>query len=95
MAFLKVTIDDETVIDGDTGTWIEQPPEFIAKQMDAALKSDVKPSPWMRALMLVVAETAMTDTATAVDVKTWDEGWSLTTNYDVKYSVKRALEAVE
>jgi len=95
MAALKVTIDNETVIDGDTGTWVAQPPEFIAKQMDAALNSDVKPSPWMRALMLVIAETAMTDTATGVEIKTWDEGWSLTTNYAVKYSVKRALEAVE
>jgi hypothetical protein len=33
MAYIKVTIDGETVLDGESGTWEAKTPDFIAKQM--------------------------------------------------------------
>jgi cytochrome c553 len=85
MSYITINIDGETVMDGDTGKWQQQPPEFIAKQLKAMQDGSTKPSPWMRALMLVVAEAAMTDTYTSVDVTTdGNAGWTLQTRYAIE-----------
>lgn len=83
MAYIKVLVDGETVIDGETGEWEQRTPDFIAKQLHdmTSNPNPPKPSPWMRAMMLVLAEAAMTDTHTEIEVKSWEAGWSLTTKY--------------
>lgn len=87
MAYIKVTIDGETVLDGESGTWEQRPPDFIAQQLHNMTTSTnpVPPSPWMRSIMLILAEAAMTETYASIEVSTrGNAGWSL----DVKYSVE-------
>lgn len=82
-SYLKVTIDGETVMDGDTGAWQQRQPEFIAQQLKNMASSGA-PAPYMRALMLVIAEAAMTKTYTEAEVKSFASGWNL----QVKYAIE-------
>ncbi len=86
MAYIKVTIDGETVLDGESGTWEARPPEFLAKEMANVTASENAKStgPWMRALMLVIAEAVMTKSYTEVEIKTSGSGWSLNTRYAIE-----------
>lgn len=87
MAYIKLTIDEETLLDGESGTWEQRPPDFIAEQLHKMTNSTnpVPPSPWMRSVMLILAEAAMTETYASIDVVTrGNEGWSL----DVKYAAE-------
>ena len=85
MAHISITIDGKTVMDGHTGQWQERPPDFIAQQLEAMKTGNTQPSPWMRAVMLVVAEAAMTDNYTAVEVTTnGNAGWTLKTKYAIE-----------
>lgn len=71
MATMRVTVDGRVLMDGDTGEWSLNPPELVTEQ----LKAGAKPAPWMRALMLTMAEAGMSERAMVVDVKTRADGW--------------------
>lgn len=71
MATMRVTIDGQTVMDGDMGQWTTEPPAILTDQ----LKANSKPAPWMRALMLTMADAAMGEQAISVEVKTRADGW--------------------
>lgn len=73
MTALHVTIDGQTVIDGDMGQWSADPPEILREQLAA----NATPRPWMRCLLMVVANAALTDTDTEVVVRTGDNGWTM------------------
>lgn len=71
MATLCITVDGKTIMDGDLGQWTTNPPDIIAEQ----LKANSRPTPWMRALMLTLADAAMSEKAMSVDVRTRADGW--------------------
>lgn len=73
MAVLHVSIDGETVIDGDIGQWTSEPPKILREQLAAT----ATPQPWMRCLLMVIATAAMTDTATTVTVVTAEDRWTM------------------
>lgn len=73
MSLLKVTIDGQTAMDGDLGEWSSNPPSLVTE----VLKNNITPKPWMRCLMLVIAEAGMTGKDTTVDVTTSDNGWTI------------------
>lgn len=77
MAHLKITIDGTVAMDDDLGQWSTEPPDIIAQAMAQA-----KPAPWMRALMLTIADAAMTNQAMAIDVQTRGDGWQLAVNLE-------------
>ncbi|MBB3752611.1 hypothetical protein FHT44_005123 [Mycolicibacterium sp. BK634] len=79
---LKVTIDGKVVMDGDTGSWQQRPPEFIATQLNNMSSS--APAPYIRALMLVIAESAMTQTSAEADITTSGKDWSLSVKYAIE-----------
>lgn len=81
-AYLKVTINGEVVMDGDPRSWEQRQPEFIANALNNMGKGASKP--YMRSLMLVIAEAAMTQTYTVVDVKSDGSGWSLNVRYAIE-----------
>lgn len=85
MSHLKVVINDETVMDGDMQSWEQRSPDFVANALQSMANG--APAPYMRALMLVVAEAAMTQTYTQINVKHSGSGWTL----DVRYAIE--LEA--
>lgn len=74
MANVKVTVDDEVIADGDLGQWSNNPPPLLEEQ----LKAGARPRPWMRALLLTVADAAMRDRAMDITVHTKPgDGWTL------------------
>lgn len=73
MTKLKVTIDGKTVIDGDLGQWNANPPELLREQ----LASNASPEPWMRCLLMVVANAAVTATDTTVVIATTETTWTM------------------
>lgn len=73
MTELKVTVDGKTVIDGDMGQWSENPPEIIREQLAA----NATPKPWMRCLLMVVANAAVTATDTTVVIATTETTWTM------------------
>lgn len=73
MSTMRVTLDGHIAMDGDLGTWTDNPPKIITDQ----LKANAKPAPWMRALMLTIADAAMSGQSMSADVKTRPDGWDL------------------
>lgn len=78
MANVKVTVDGKTIMDGDLGEWSTNPPELIKEQ----LKANARPALWMQALLLTIADAAMSNKCLTVDVRTDAEGWAM----DVRYA---------
>lgn len=76
MAHIKVVIDGQTVVDGDAGYWSANPPEILEQQ----LRDNARPALWMRALLLCVADAAMTNRDCTIEVTTHSGGWKLATN---------------
>lgn len=85
MPTMRVTIDGNVVMDGDLGNWSTNPPELITEQ----LKANARPAPWMRALMLTMAEAAMSEQSMTVDVVTRADGW----DYSVSHGEVKVIEA--
>lgn len=71
MAQIRITIDGETVMDSDCGTWTSTPPELVATHMQ-------QPKPWSRPLLMVVADAAMRDQPTTITITTGPKTWTLT-----------------
>lgn len=73
VAHLHITVDNTVIMDGDTGQWTTEPPQLVMDQ----LKPGAKPKPWMRALMLTIADAAMGNKDTTATVRTQPNGWTL------------------
>lgn len=73
MTQLHVTIDGQTVINGDLGEWNSNPPEILREQLAA----NATPKPWMRCLLMVIADTAMSGADTTVVIATGSQGWTM------------------
>ncbi|CPX29539.1 Hypothetical major facilitator transporter [Mycobacteroides abscessus] len=77
MAHITITIDGDTLMDADPGSWRSTPPDI------ESLKLKTGGQPWGIALMGAVAEAAtlsmanLTGTDTAIMVTTRDNGWTL------------------
>lgn len=66
MARVRITIDDSVEFDGDLSEWIATPPSFFRDR----LASNIRPEPWMKALMLSVTDAVMLDQAVDIVVCT-------------------------
>lgn len=73
MTQLRVSIDGKVAIDGDMGQWNANPPEILREQLAA----NATPKPWMRCLLMVIADTALTGVDTEVVVRTGSDGWTI------------------
>lgn len=77
MPTMNVTLDNAVIMDGDLGQWSVDPPEIITDQ----LKANARPAPWMRALMLTMADAAMCGLSMDVVIATRPDGWDFTVNH--------------
>ena len=73
MAAITLTIDGEVVINGDLGDWDTNPPQILRDQLAA----HAKPKPWMRCLLIALADAAMMQQDATLDVVTGDGTWTL------------------
>lgn len=73
MAHMTVTIDGNTVMDSPLGDWTANPPEILTEQLAAT----TTPKLYMRCLLILMADAALSDTATTVDITTDADNWTM------------------
>lgn len=80
MSHIRITIDDEVVMDADPGQWSVTPPDVASLQLKGG---GTTPKPWMQAVLLTLASVATLAMAgkpagdTVITVTTRDGGWTL------------------
>lgn len=77
MATMKLTVNDDVILDGDLGEWTDNPPALLTDQ----LKAGAKPRPWMRAVLLTVADFATGKQSMDVNVQHRSNRWTLAVEY--------------
>jgi hypothetical protein len=73
MAKVRLVIDGHTAMDEDLGTWLSDPPAILRDQLAA----NATPKLYMRAVLLIVADAAMTSTDTTIVVTTDAGDWTM------------------
>ena len=71
-ARVHLTVDVEVVFDDTLDTWVFTPPDYFRN----AIKPDAKPEPWLKAIMIVMADSAMTGASVRIEATT-GSSWSL------------------
>ena len=73
MTHVRVCIDSEVVLDSDLDEWVATPPDYFKDLMNP----NAKPEPWQKAIMVAVADAALTGQATNIEVTTGTDRWSM------------------
>lgn len=73
MSRIRLTIDGDTIMDGDLGQWQNKPPESLTQHLDPTANLQ----PWAKAAMLAIVQAALEKRDTAITVTTRDRGWTL------------------
>lgn len=74
MTNMRITVNGDTWLDGDLGTWEEKRPE----QYLNALQNPSAQLPGTRQLLLAFAEAASQDKSCSLELTTSERGWTLT-----------------
>lgn len=74
MTNMRITVNGDTWLDGDLGTWEEKRPE----QYLNALQNPSAQPPGTRQLLLAFAEAASQDKSCSLELATSERGWTLT-----------------
>ncbi len=69
MTHISVTVDDDTLMDGDVGEWLHVPP-VLERHMKA-------PDPWSRPLIMAFTDAAVRKRDTTITIATQPNGWTL------------------
>lgn len=72
-ARICLTVDGSIVFDGTLDEWKFTPPDYFKD----AIKKDVKPEPWLKAIMIVMADAALTGSSVSIDATTGESSWSI------------------
>lgn len=71
---MRVIVDGNTILNDELGDWQRKPPESLAHM----IRPGYTPKPWMKALLVVLADAALTEESTRFEVNTSSRGrWSL------------------
>lgn len=73
MTHIRVVIDEIVAFDGEPEAWSATPPDFLR---DLA-KPDALPEPWLKAIMVVMADAALTGVDTSIEAVTGTEEWAI------------------
>lgn len=74
MTNMRITVNGDTWLDGDLGTWEEKRPE----QYLNALQNPSAQPPGTRQLLLAFAEAASQGKSCSLELTTNERGWTLT-----------------
>lgn len=72
-AHVCLTVDRKVVFDDNLDEWKFTPPDYFKD----ALKQDAKPEPWLKAIMIVMADAALTGSSVSIDATTGESQWSI------------------
>ncbi len=72
-ARVRVTVDGYIVFDDTLDEWKFTPPDYFKD----ALKKDSRPEPWLKAIMIVMADAALTGSSVSIDATTGESCWSI------------------
>lgn len=72
-ARVRLTVDGSVVFDDTLNEWKFIPPDYFKD----ALKKDAKPEPWLKAIMIVMADAALTGSGVSIDATTGESCWSM------------------
>lgn len=73
IAHVRLTVDGSVVFDGDLEEWKFTPPDYFKD----AIKKDAKPEPWLKAIMIVMADAALTGGNISIEATTGESSWSI------------------
>ncbi|AIT14578.1 hypothetical protein SEA_TAPIOCA_69 [Mycobacterium phage Tapioca] len=73
MSHIRVTLDGNTIMDGDPGQWATKPPAIADLELRAASGN---PEPWVQ-ILTAFARAAVTGRNTTITATTRDNGWTL------------------
>ena len=66
MTHIRIVIDNEVLFDDNLKAWQASPPD----QFRDMIKPDAKPEPWMKAIMIVMTDAAMTGDSVSIEATT-------------------------
>lgn len=72
-AHIHLTVDGSVVFDGILDQWKFTPPDYFKD----AIKKDSKPEPWLKAIMIVMSDAALTGRSVSIDATTGEGCWSI------------------
>lgn len=72
-ARVNLTVDGSVAFDGTLDEWKFTPPDYFKD----VLKKDAKPEPWLKAIMIVMADAALTGSSVSIDATTGESSWSI------------------
>lgn len=70
---VHLTVDGTVVFDNTLEEWKFTPPDYFKD----ALRQDAKPEPWLKAIMIVMADSAMTGNSVSIEAVTGESDWSM------------------
>lgn len=70
---IRIVIDEEVLFDDVLDAWQATPPDAFREM----LKPGVVPQPWMKAIMVVMADAAMAGESVSIDATTGESWWSI------------------
>lgn len=73
MTHVRICIDNKVMFDGDLEEWKATPPDAF-KEM---LTPGAKPEQWMKAIMIVMADAALTGQSVSIEAITGPSFWSM------------------
>lgn len=72
-AHVRLTVDGYVVFDDNLDEWRFTPPDYFKD----AIRQDAKPEPWLKAIMIVMADAALTGSSVSIDATTGQSCWSI------------------
>lgn len=77
---IKLTVDGETLMDGDLGEWKHKPPTAIQH----LIKPGRKPEPYLQAALGAVLEASLISKSATIDCTTRENGWTVSVDHEPK-----------
>lgn len=72
-ARVRLCVDDVVVYDGDLNEWQATPPDYFKDR----IRPDANPEPWMKAIMIIMADAAMSGKSVSIEAATGEDHWSI------------------
>jgi hypothetical protein len=70
---VRLIVDGYVVFDDSLDEWKHTPPDYFKD----ALRQDAAPEPWLKAIMIVMADAAMTGSSVSIEATTGKSEWSM------------------